>query len=134
MGERDFELSKFPAQREIVVDAGYLAKGRHIIYALLEVDVGDARGSLQELSGERGQKISFTAFIVACFAQAIVQNLQVHAFLDWRRRLVTFHEVDVVTMIEPETDTVAIPHIIHAANRKSVIQISEEIRLTGMPM
>ncbi|MGB5844690.1 MAG: 2-oxo acid dehydrogenase subunit E2, partial [Anaerolineales bacterium] len=52
----------------------------------------------------------------------------VHSFIDWRRRLVTFHDVDVVTMIEPEVGKVAIPHIIRAANRKTVVQISSEIR------
>ena len=127
MENSDFELSKFPAEREIVVDAGYLADGRHIIYALLEVDISEARIALKELSGAMGKRISFTAFIVASFAQAI-SNISVHSLLDWRRRLVTFHDVDVVTMIEPKAGVVAIPHIIRSANRKTVIQISDEIR------
>lgn len=128
MDNRDFDLKKFPAEREIVVDAGFLASGRHIIYALLEVDVTHGKNSLKELSSSSGEKVSFTAFIVASFAQAINAYPQVHAFLDWRRRLVTFHDVDVVTMIEPKTGAVAIPHIIRSANRKSVLQISQEIR------
>ena len=74
MEESDFNLTRFPAEREIVVDAGYLAGGRHIIYALLEVDVSDARHMMDELSIVAGQKISFTAFIVASFAQAIKAN------------------------------------------------------------
>ena len=65
---------------------------------------------------------------MASFSRAIKNNQNVHSFLDWRRRLVTFHEVDVVTMIEPETGAVAIPHIIRQANRKSLVQISDEIR------
>ena len=128
MEDSSFDIEKFPSQREIVVDAGYLASGRHIIYALLEIDISDSRLALQDLSGVAGKKISFTAFIVASFAQAIEAFPQVHRFLDWRRRLVTFHDVDVVTMIEPEAGAVAIPHIIRAANRKSVLEISDEIR------
>jgi hypothetical protein len=128
MENGDFDLSKFPAEREIVVDAGYLASGRHIIYALLEVDVTDARNTIKEHSRTAGDKISFTAFIVASFAQAIKANPQVHSFLDWRRRLVTFRDVDVVTMIEPQVGAVAIPHIIRSANRRTVLQISDEIR------
>ena len=58
MEENDFDLSRFPAEREIVVDAGYLAGGRHIIYALLEVDVSDARLMINELSIAAGKKIS----------------------------------------------------------------------------
>ena len=128
MEEREFDLRRFPPEREIVVDAGYLAGGRHIIYALFEVDVSDARQMINELSIAAGQKISFTAFIVASFAQAIKANPQAHSFLDWRRRLVTFHDVDVVTMIESESGAVAIPHIIRSANRKTVLKISDEIR------
>lgn len=124
----EFDIKPFPGEREIVVDAGYLASGRHIIYALLEVDITGARSKLLELSGTTGRKISFTAFIVASFSRAIKTNQNVHSFLDWRRRLVTFHDVDVVTMIEPEAGAVAIPHIIRRANRKSLVQISDEIR------
>ncbi|MCJ7537987.1 MAG: 2-oxo acid dehydrogenase subunit E2 [Anaerolineales bacterium] len=128
MDNSDFDLAKFPAEREIVVDAGYLGSGRHIIYALLEVDVTETRRAIKELSSTAGNKISFTAFIVASFAQAIEKIPQVHSFIDWRRRLVTFYDVDVVTMIEPEVGKVAIPNIICAANRKTVVQICSEIR------
>lgn len=111
-----------------MVDAGYLASGRHIIYALLEVDVSDAGQAMKSLAETTGSKVSFTAYIVGCFARAIIANPQVHGFLDWRRRLVNFHDVDVVTMIEPQAGEVAIPHIIRGAQAKSVLQISEEIR------
>lgn len=128
MADVDFERRKFPVEREIVVDAGYLGTGRHMIYALLEVDITTARSLIAELSAAMGEKISFTAFIVASFARAVEKYPQVAALLDWRRRLVTFHQVDVVTMIEPRPGAVAVPHIIRAANRKTVMQISQEIR------
>ena len=35
----NFDILPFPPEREVVVDAGYLASGRHIIYGLVEVDV-----------------------------------------------------------------------------------------------
>ncbi len=77
-------------EREIVIDTGYLGTGRHVIYALLEVDVTQAREKIHDMSTERGGKFSFTAFIVASFAEAIDAIPQVHGFLDWRRRLVTW--------------------------------------------
>ena len=124
----DYNLTRFPPEREIVIDAGYLATGRHIIYALVEYDVTDARQQIKEITNSQGERLSFTAFIVSSFAKAIDARPQVHGFLDWRRRLVTFQDVDVVTMIEPVTGAVAIPHIIRSANRKSVTEISDEIR------
>lgn len=128
MDNRDFDLSKFPSEREIVIDAGYLASGRHIIYALIEPDVTEARQLIQLLSTEQGKKVSFTAFVVASLAKAIESIPRVHGFIDWRRRLFTFHDVDVVTMIEPKAGAVAIPHIIRMANGKHVVEISDEIR------
>jgi pyruvate/2-oxoglutarate dehydrogenase complex dihydrolipoamide acyltransferase (E2) component len=128
MNNKDYNLTNFPAEREIVIDAGYLGTGRHVTYGLLEVDVTQAYQKILDLTTERGGKLSFTAFIVSSFAEAIDAIPQVHGFLDWRRRLVTFHDVDVVTMIEPTPGEVAIPHIIRRANHKPVTEISDEIR------
>jgi pyruvate/2-oxoglutarate dehydrogenase complex dihydrolipoamide acyltransferase (E2) component len=128
MDNQEFELTKFPAEREIVVDAGYMASGRHIIFALIELDVTDSLKQIKKLSNTIGRKVSFTAFIIASFSQAIIKYPRVHGFLDWRKRLVTFRDVDVVTMIEPQPGAVAIPHIIRSANQMTVTQISDEIR------
>jgi pyruvate/2-oxoglutarate dehydrogenase complex dihydrolipoamide acyltransferase (E2) component len=128
MGDRDIDISQFPREREIVIDAGYLASGRHIIYALLEIDVTEARQKIDEFSATGGEKLSFTAYIVASLAKAIDALPPVHSFRDWRGRMFTFHEVDVVTMIEPRPGAVAIPHIIRNANSKTAVEISNEIR------
>ncbi len=129
MDKVEFDISRFPKEREIVIDAGYLASGRHIIYALLEVDVTNARRIINEWSSTNLEKLSFTAYIVASLAKAIEAFPQVHTFRDWRGRLYTFNDVDVVTMIEPRPGAVAIPHIIRDANNKTVIVISNEIRV-----
>jgi pyruvate/2-oxoglutarate dehydrogenase complex dihydrolipoamide acyltransferase (E2) component len=123
-----FDILPFPPGREIVVDAGYLGTGRHITYGLVEVDVTRARELRRTLSASDGGKLSFTAFLVASLARAIAANPKVQALRDWRGRLVVFHDVDVVTMIEPERGAVAIPHIIRNTNRRTVLDISHEIR------
>ncbi len=124
----DKDILPFPPERKIVVDSGYLASRRHLIYGLLEVDVTQPRELIRAQTSRSGSKISFTAFIIASLAKAVEANPKVQAYLDWRGRLVIFHEVDVVTLIEPEKGAVAIPHIIRAANGKTVREISDEIR------
>jgi len=124
----DYDLYPFPPEREIVVDAGYLGTGRHIIYALVELDVTRARELLRAASEAQGRALSFTAFIVASLARAIESHARVQAYRDWRGRLVVYHDVDVVAMVEPEPGAVAVPRIIRAANRKTVLEISDEIR------
>jgi pyruvate/2-oxoglutarate dehydrogenase complex dihydrolipoamide acyltransferase (E2) component len=124
----DYEVLPFPPGRKVVVDAGYLGTGRHIVYGLVEVDVTKARELRRRLSAREGTRISFTAFIAACLARAIESSPEVQAYRDWRGRLVVFHDVDVVTMIEPEAGKVAIPHIIRNASRRTVRDITDEIR------
>ena len=123
-----FDVLPYAPEREIVVDAGYLGAARHVINGLFEVDVTKARDLRRRLSVGEAPTISFTAFIVASLARAVASNPGVQAYRDWRRRLVVYREVDVVTMIEPSRDAVAIPHIIRRANERTAREISEEIR------
>lgn len=120
------EYRRFAPSRRIVVDAGFLGTGRHVIYGLLSLDVTDARHLLRELGGER--PLSFTAFLVASLGRAIAAQPEIQAVLDWRGRLAVFRSVDVVTMIEPEAGAVAVPHIVRDAANRSVAEISAEIR------
>jgi pyruvate/2-oxoglutarate dehydrogenase complex dihydrolipoamide acyltransferase (E2) component len=117
----------FPSSRKVIVDAGRLASRRHIVHGLLEVDVTAARDWARSARA-RGEDLSLTAFLVACFAQAIAANPAVQAYRDWRGRLVAFHDVDVATPIEAAAGAAAIPHIVRAANRRTVAEISAEIR------
>ncbi len=115
-----FDVLPFSPEREIVVDAGHLGSRRHIIHGLVEVDVTRARELRRLLSASGDAPISFTAFIVASLARAVAANPRVQAYRDWRRRLLVFHDVDVVTLIEPEKDKVAVPHIIRKANQRAL--------------
>jgi len=128
MGRAAFEVKEFPRQRRDIVDALEVGVRRHMIHALLELDVTRARQLIRD--GEAGgrEQLSFTAFIVACLARAIEADRRLHGYRDWRGRLVLFDEVDVVTLIEPEVGAVAIPHVIRAANRRTVREIHDEIR------
>jgi pyruvate/2-oxoglutarate dehydrogenase complex dihydrolipoamide acyltransferase (E2) component len=123
----DYDILPFPPARKVIVDAGRLASRRHIVHGLLELDVTAARDFVRGAKA-RGEDLSFTAFLVACFARAIAANPAVQAYRDGRGRLIVFHDVDVATPIEAAADAAAIPHIVRAANRRTVAEISAEIR------
>lgn len=118
----------FPPARQIVIDAGWLAARRHLIHALLELDVTPVRQRLHAHKAATGESLSFTAFIVERFARAIDQDRRVQAYRSWRNQLVIFDEVDVVTLIETERGGVALPHIIRSANHRTLRDIHDEIR------
>ncbi|MFQ3565748.1 MAG: 2-oxo acid dehydrogenase subunit E2 [Aggregatilineales bacterium] len=122
-----YSVLPFRPQRRIIMDAGRMGRRRHLVHGLVEFDVTEARQRLRAVKAA-GQPLSFTAFIVVCLAQALTNSPLLHAYRNWRNQLIVFDDVDVVTLIEAERDGVAIPHIIRAANRKSVQAISQEIR------
>jgi pyruvate/2-oxoglutarate dehydrogenase complex dihydrolipoamide acyltransferase (E2) component len=123
-----FEVRPFPRGRRDVIDALEVGVRRHMVHALLELDVTRPRQLIRDHGARTGERVSFTAFVVASLARAIDRDRRLHAYRDWRGRLVLFDEVDVVTLIESEIDAVAIPHVIRAANRRTVREIHGEIR------
>jgi pyruvate/2-oxoglutarate dehydrogenase complex dihydrolipoamide acyltransferase (E2) component len=130
-----FESLAFSGARDVVVDSGRLAARRHIIHGLLEVDVTTVRQSIRDHKRATGEALSFTAFVISCVGQAVAENRGVHAFRDWRNRLILFEDVDVVTLVEPSAGAVALPYIVRRANGKTFRQIHQEIRAaqTGDP-
>lgn len=123
-----FELRPFKRERRTIVDALEIGVRRHMVHALLELDVTRARQLIREREASAGVRLSFTAFVVASLARAIDADRMLHAYRDWRGRLVLFDDVDVVTLVESEVDAVAIPHVVRAAHRRSVREIHDELR------
>ncbi len=128
MSAASFELRPFPRSRHDIVDALEVGVHRHMVHAILEFDVTDALALMRAQATSERERLSFTAFIVASLARAIDEDKRLHAYRDWRGRLVLFDEVDVVTLIESERDGVAIPHVIRAANRRTPRELHDEIR------
>jgi len=128
MGRDPFTTAPFPRARRDVVDALEVGRRRHVVHALLELDVTLARGLIRERAAATGAKPSFTAFLVASLARAIDEDRRLHASRDWRGRLVLFDEVDVATLVEAERGGVAIPHVLRAANRRTVDDLTAELR------
>ncbi len=123
-----YQSIPFPAARKVIVDAGRWGSRRHLIHALLEIDVTRPRQLMQDTKARTGKSLSFTGFLVKCLAQAIQTHPSVQAYRNWRNHLIIFEDVDVVTLIETEVGGVALPHVIRAANRKSFCEIHDEIR------
>ena len=134
MDNTTYQALPFPMERQVTIQGGRLAARKHTIYALIEVDVTEPRRMIHEYKARTGEALSFTAFIIiiACLGKAIDQNKRMHAYRDWRNRLIVFDEVDVNTMIEAEADgrKRVIPHWVRAANKRTLRDIHLEIRTT----
>jgi pyruvate/2-oxoglutarate dehydrogenase complex dihydrolipoamide acyltransferase (E2) component len=126
----DYQTIPFPRIRRLMVDGGRLARQKHVIHGLVEIDVTHARRSIRDHKELTGETLSFTAFIMTCFGRAVDMNKHMQAYRTWWDRLVIFDEVDVNTMFEVEVDGHKIirPHIIRAVNQKTFREIHAEIR------
>ncbi|NIN67771.1 MAG: dehydrogenase, partial [Anaerolineae bacterium] len=130
MANKRYRIQPFPRARQFSIDAGRLGSKRHIVHGLFEADVTEAKRRMQEHEGETGENLSFTAFIIHCLGKAVESHDHLHAYLNWRRQLVIYEEVNVNTMVEVEMGgrKVPMPHILKAVNKRSYRAIHEEIR------
>lgn len=111
--------------------AGYRSvQHKPYIHGLLEVDVTRARAALREHHAKTGESLSFTAFLAACLAKAVDEHKAVQAYRQGSAQLILFDDVDIYTLVEHDIagQKYIMPHIIRAANRKTVDALHHEIR------
>jgi pyruvate/2-oxoglutarate dehydrogenase complex dihydrolipoamide acyltransferase (E2) component len=127
----EYSVLPFPRERQVIVEGGRIAAQRHTVHGLIEVDVTAPRRVIRAHKARTGETLSFTAFVIACLGKAVDENKMMHAYRDWRNRLILFDEVDVNTVVEIEVDgrKMTLPHFIRAANKRTVREINDEIRM-----
>jgi hypothetical protein len=107
-----------------------LSGPKHCMYGLLEVDVTVARQFIEEHKAQTGELLSFTGYLTFCLARAVDEDKAVQAYLKGRKQLILFDDVNVGLMVERKVgETQALMgHVIRAANRKTFLEIHQEIR------
>lgn len=124
--ERGVSVRPFPSSRRLVTAA--VRSGRRIMpmHGLFDVDVTAVRRMLAETD----PPLSLTAFVVASVGRAAAMHPQVHAYRDWRGRLVEHRHVDVQTLIEVPTSQgpFGLVHVVRDADIRRVTEISAELR------
>jgi pyruvate/2-oxoglutarate dehydrogenase complex dihydrolipoamide acyltransferase (E2) component len=102
--------------------------GRRIVpmIGLYQVDITIAKRALAKTD----PPLSLTAYVVACVGRAAARHPEVHAYRDWRGRLVQHRHVDIQVLIEVSTSQgpFGLVHIVRDADIRSIVEISAEIR------
>jgi pyruvate/2-oxoglutarate dehydrogenase complex dihydrolipoamide acyltransferase (E2) component len=126
----DYQVVPYSKIRRLMAISFRLSRHMPFIHGLLEVDVSRARAFLGEHKAKTGESLSFTAFLIACLAQAVEERKAVQAKRFGRKRLIVFEDVDVLTYIERGAagGSLPMPYVIRAANHKTVREIHHEIR------
>lgn len=124
--ERGVTVVPFPSGRRLVTAA--VRAGRRIqpMHGLFDVDITSAR----QLLAQSDPPLSLTAYVVALLGRAAAAHPEVHAYRDWRGRLVVHRHVDIQTLIEVPTDKgpFGLVHVVRDTDVRSVAEISAELR------
>lgn len=123
---REVSIWAFPSNRRLVTAAMRAGRRMTPMHGLVDVDVTEA----VRLLGHHDPPLSFSAFVVASVARAAAADPAVHAYRDWRGRLVTHRHVDVTTIVEIETPDGPFPlaHVVRDADVRTVADLSDELR------
>lgn len=69
MNNENYQTIPFPKLRRLMVDGGRLARQKHLIHGLVEMDVTRVRQTIRDHKAKTGETLSFTAFIMVCLGQ-----------------------------------------------------------------
>jgi pyruvate/2-oxoglutarate dehydrogenase complex dihydrolipoamide acyltransferase (E2) component len=103
-----------------------------LMHGLVDVDVTEVRRRLRAFD----PPLSLTGYVAACVARAAARYPEVHAYRDWRGRLVLTRDVDLAILVERQTldGPVPVGHVLRGANLRTVVDLSAEIRsVQGSP-
>ena len=119
----------FTMNRRMVSASASVGRGRNNIHAILEVDIGEPRRLMRGHRERTGERLSLTAYVIACLARAVAEHPHLNAF---RRgnRLVLLDEITISALVERELggEQVPEPFGIRGAQAKTYRQIHEELR------
>jgi hypothetical protein len=96
----DYKVIPYSKLRRVLEIMYPSVQRKPMIHGLLEVDVTKAREFLRDHKAKTGESLSFTAFIITCFAHALAENPSLNACRKGSKQLILFDEVDVATPIE----------------------------------
>lgn len=115
--------------RRIMAAGQDVAAERHTMYAITEADVTEPRRLIREHRERTGERLSLTAYVVACLARAVAEHPSLNS-LRRRGKLVTLDDVAVITMVERDVGGEQVVEVlgIRAADQKTYRQIHDEIR------
>ena len=129
MKKNGYRISPLSFNRRAVIASATVTKEKNSIHSFTEVDITKPRSRIKEHFEQSGEKLSFTAYIVACLVEVIKKYPQFNAFIK-ERKLVILDDVTVSVLIERDIDGEKVPEPIgiQQAQNKSYIQIHKEIR------
>lgn len=124
-----YQKESVPKSRKLIIESCEYALKKHRMLGLFEADVTDARKKLHSYKEQTGESVSFAGWIAACVGKSVAEHKQVHALMIGKQ-FVIFDNVNINILIETTIEGYAYPvnYILKSANKKTVMEINQEIR------
>ena len=124
-----YKILPLSFNRRAVIASASVTKDKIAIHSFSEIDITTPRRLIKEHFEKTGEKLSLTAYIVACLARDIIEHPQLNSFIKGRK-LVVLDDVTISVLIEREIDGENVPEPIgiKQAQLKSILQIHKEIK------
>ena len=127
--KKGFHSIPLSFNRRAVMASASVTKKKNAFHSFTEVDISKPRRLMQQHFEKTGEKLSLTAYIVTCLAEAIKDHPQLNSFIK-SGKLILLDDVTISVLIEKEIDGEKVPEPIGIKNAqlKSFIQIQTEIK------
>lgn len=127
--EKKYKSIPLSFNRRMVIASVSVTREKNAIHSFTEVDITEPRRLIREHFERTGEKLSFTAYIVACFAEVIKDHPQLNSFIKGRK-LYLLEDVIISVLVERDLDGEKVPEpvAIREAQSKTYYQIHQEIR------
>jgi pyruvate/2-oxoglutarate dehydrogenase complex dihydrolipoamide acyltransferase (E2) component len=125
----NYTRKRFPKSRIATFDVFAIGKKKNHVSAFLEFDVTEGRKKIHQLRKE-GLNISFTGWIVSEIANTLNVYPEIASFRKNKTELIVYEGINIAMLAEKKTgsEKVPLPFIIENAGKKSVVEITTEIR------
>jgi pyruvate/2-oxoglutarate dehydrogenase complex dihydrolipoamide acyltransferase (E2) component len=127
--QKGYQSRKLGFNRRLVRASISVTRQKNAIHSLTEIDISEPRRLIREHYDKTGEKLSLTAYIVACLAHTLVKHPRLNAFTSGNK-LITLEDVTVNVLVEKEIKGESVPESIgiQQAQKKTFRQIHAEIR------
>ncbi len=115
--------------RKAVIASASVTREMNTIHFFSEVDISVPRGKIRRYHEEKGEKLSFTAYIVSCLAYTMKKYPEYNSFIRGRH-IIQLEDLTISVLVERllEGERVPEPLGIEKADLKSYLEIHGEIR------
>lgn len=119
-----------PKMRHMIWDIMEEARRKDMIHISFDVELAGIHAQMEKYSVQSGIQVTLTTYIAKVLADSVAAEPEMQGYLNSRRQLVVFNDVDLSIMTERKIEgtRLPVPFIIRAANQKGLAEIDAAMK------